>query len=115
MCPRDVAPDVATGRVVVVVGGGEVVVVVGADVGCVVAGACSPVLPDDCWGAAAGCVVEVVVGGTVVGTAAGSVLVVAVVAPELEPGRSCATATPMSAVKPVAAKAASRVSRLNRL
>jgi hypothetical protein len=33
-----VAPDVATGRVVVVVGGGDVVVVVGANVGCVVAG-----------------------------------------------------------------------------
>jgi hypothetical protein len=36
--PREVAPDVATGRVVVVVGGGDVVVVVGANVGCVVAG-----------------------------------------------------------------------------
>jgi hypothetical protein len=57
-------------------------------------------------------VVEVDVGGTeVVELAAGSVLVVAT---ELEPGRSCATATPMRAVKPVAPKAASRVSRLSR-
>lgn len=60
--------------------------------------------------------VEVVVGGTdVVELAVGPVVVVAVVATELEPGRSCATTTPMRAVKPVAAKAASFVSRLNRL
>jgi hypothetical protein len=39
---------------------------------------------------------------------------VTVVAVELEPGRSWATTTPMKAVKPAAAKAVSRVRRLNR-
>jgi len=103
--------------VVVVVGGGEVVVVVfGWDVDCEFEDAEPSSLPDDACCVDGGCVVEVEVGGTtVVALGAGLVVAVPVVAAELEPGRSCATTTPMSAVKPVAAKAASRVRRLTRL
>jgi hypothetical protein len=90
------------------------VVVLGAEVGCVVEADCDPAPSLDCCGGAVDCVVGV--GGRVVlvlGTDP-VVFVVVAVAAELEPGRSCATATPMSAVKPVAANAVSRVSRLSR-
>jgi hypothetical protein len=103
--------------VVVVVGGGEVVVVVlGATVGWVFEVDWAPSLPDDCCGAGATVVeVEVEVGGTVVvALAGGAVVLVPVVAAEVEPGRSCATTTPISAVKPVAARAVSLVRRLTR-
>src|SRR5271170_5798831 len=95
---REVAPDVATGCVVVVVGGGEVVVVVfGWDVDCEFEDAEPSSLPDDACCVDGGCVVEVEVGGTtVVALGAGLVVAVPVVAAELEPGRSCATTTPMS-------------------
>jgi hypothetical protein len=102
---------VTTGRVVVVVGGG-LVVVVGAKVGGVVTGEVS--LPDgdrddgvEVVGVA-GDGKAVVDGTEVVGVDG---IVPLVLAPELDPGCSLATTTPITAVAPVAASATARVSR----
>jgi hypothetical protein len=98
-----VAPDVATGRVVVVVGG-NVVVVVGANV-VVVVGDDKPAPRSEEVGVVAGGEV-VVVGATVVevvGVWSGAL-------PDADaPGCSLATTIPMTTVAPVAATAASRV------
>jgi hypothetical protein len=97
-----VPPDVATGRVVVVVGG-AVVVVVGGDVVVVVADEPAP-RPDE---------VGVVVGGEVVVVGATVVEVLGVWSGVLldadAPGCSLATTMPMTTVAPVAATAANRV------
>jgi hypothetical protein len=97
-----VPPDVATGRVVVVVGG-AVVVVVGGDVVVVVADEPAP-RPDE---------VGVVVGGEVVVVGATVVEVLGVWSGVLldadAPGCSLATTMPMRTVAPVAATAANRV------
>ena len=115
---RDVPPDVTTGRVVVVVGGGVVVVVVGANVVGTVAGV---ELPPEVAGVVGvdvvGVAVVVVVGGdVVVDVVGGSAGVVPLgLAPELAPGCSFATTTPISAVAPVAAITAERVRRRRRM
>jgi hypothetical protein len=100
-----VAPEVATGRVVVVVGG-RVVVVVGGEV--VVVGAeDGEALPgsDEAGKVVGGEVVVVELSGVeVVGTCAGTGLEDA-----LAPGCSLATTTPMAMVAAVAPKAAARV------
>jgi hypothetical protein len=100
-----VAPEVATGRVVVVVGG-KVVVVVGGEV--VVVGAeDAEALPgsDEVGAVVGGEVVVVELSGLeVVGTCAGTGLEDA-----LAPGCSFATTTPMAMVAPAAPKAAERV------
>jgi hypothetical protein len=100
-----VPPDVATGRVVVVVGG-EVVVVVGGKVVVVVDDE-EPAPISDEGGVVVGSDVFVV-GATVVevlGVWSGAVL------DADAPGCSLATTTPMTTVAPVAATAASRVSK----
>jgi hypothetical protein len=98
-----VAPDVATGRVVVVVGGAMVVVVWGKVV--VVVGDEEPAPRFD--------EVGVVVGGEVVVVGATVVVVFEVCSgalPDaLPPGCSFATTMPMTTVAPVAATAVSRV------
>jgi hypothetical protein len=98
-----VPPDVATGRVVVVVGG-DVVVVVGGKV-VVVVGEDEPAPRFD--------EVGVVVGGEVVVVGATVVEVLGVWSGALldadAPGCSLATTMPMTTVAPVAATAASRV------
>jgi hypothetical protein len=99
-----VDPDVATGRVVVVVGGAMVVVVGGKVV--VVVGDEEPAPRLDEVGEVVGGEVVVVVGATVV-----EVLGVCSGAPTdaVPPGCSFATTMPMTTVAPVAATAASRV------
>lgn len=97
------APDVATGRVVVVVGGAVVVVVGGKVV--VVAADEEPVPRFDEVGVVVGGEV-VVVGATVVevlGACSGALT------DAVPPGCSFATTMPMTTVAPVAATAASRV------
>jgi hypothetical protein len=99
-----VAPDVATGRVVVVVGG-EVVVVVGGMVVVVVVGDEEPAPSPDKVG--------VVVGGVVVVVGATDVEVLGVCSGALPdavaPGCSLETTMPRTTVAPAAATAASRV------
>jgi hypothetical protein len=102
-----VAPEVTTGRVVVVVGG-DVVVVVGGEVVVVdeldredAAGS------DEVVGRAVEDVVEL--GVDVAGRCVGAVLDAA-----LDPGCSLATTTPIAMVAPVATRAADRVSRRRR-
>jgi hypothetical protein len=94
-----VAPEVTTGRVVVVVGG-DVVVVDEPD-------------PKDAAGSdevVGGAVVDVVeLGVDVAGRCVGAVLDAA-----LDPGCSLATTTPIAMVAPVATRAADRVSRRRR-
>ncbi len=106
---RDVAPEVATGGVVVVVGG-RVVVVVGEVV--VVGAGDGEALPGSDE-------VGVVVGGKVVGVEVFDVEVVGTCAgtglkDALAPGCSFATTTPMAMVAPVAPKTAKRVSSRRR-
>ena len=106
---RDVAPEVATGRVVVVVGGK--VVVVGGEVVVVGAGDGEALPGSD--------EVGVVVGGEVVGVEVFGVEVVGTCAgtgleDALAPGCSFATTTPMAMVAPVAPKTAERVSSRRR-
>jgi hypothetical protein len=110
---REVPPDVATGRVVVVVGGDVVVVVVGTVVvGVVVLGVV--VVPDPAGDSVVGVVAGVVVGVVVdvvveVDGAEVEVLPVVVLAAELTPGCSFATTKPMSAVAPAAPTIEARV------
>jgi hypothetical protein len=98
-----VAPEVVTGRVVVVVGGAVVVVVAGTVV--VVVGDDEPAPGSDEVGVVVGGVV-VVVGATVVGVLG----VCSGALPDaVAPGCSLETTTPMTTVAPAAAAAASRV------
>ena len=105
---RDVAPEVATGRVVVVVGGK--VVVVGGEVVVVGAGEGEALPGSDEVGVVGGKVVGAEVFGVdVVGTCAGTGL-----EDGLAPGCSFATTTPMAMVAPAAPKTAERVSNRRR-
>jgi hypothetical protein len=105
-----VAPEVATGGVVVVVGG-KVVVVVGGEVVVVGAGDAEALPGSDEVGVVVGgeVVVVEVFGVEVVATCAGTGLEDA-----LAPGCSFATTTPMAMVAPVATKTAERVSSRRR-
>jgi hypothetical protein len=104
-----VAPEVATGRVVVVIGGK--VVVVGGEVVVVGAGDAKALPGSDEVGVVVDgeVVVVEVFGVEVVGTCAGTGLEDA-----LAPGCSFATTTPMAMVAPVATKTAERVSSRRR-
>jgi hypothetical protein len=99
-----VAPEVATGRVVVVVGGAVVVVVAGMVV-VVVVGDDEPAPSSDEVGVVVGGVV-VVVGATVVGVLG---FCSGALPDAVAPGCSLETTTPTMTVAPAAAAAASRV------
>jgi hypothetical protein len=101
-----VAPDVATGRVVVVVGG-AVVVVVGGNVVVVVADDEPAPRSDEVGSVVLG---EVVVVGATVVVVVEVLGVWSGVLPDADaPGCSFATTMPMTTVAPVAATAANRV------